>query len=332
MMLPVLRFPVPANPNPESIDYAKMRGIYAALIEDLAKVEATLAPLPAGEFKLKLNLTSIRLDLDGDGRGSQEESLGGIVMQMVAGPRRSRLGPQQSPADALPPLNIAFDRADAIWLRGYAKFISAFSEFALAHDWQDAFNATAQLFFPIVEGGLNVGALSRPNRQMGGEEGGSIADAIAFLHMLRFDLVEPDRMSRVRQLLLDMIKLSRENWAAIQAETDDEEEWLPSPKQKNVAIGVTDITDDILQAWFATLKQLEDALEGRVLVAHWRFNKGIDLKMVFEEPQRFDFLLWITGQAAVPFLKDGPALSSQTWNEWQRAFRGNFLGIALWFN
>ena len=165
MMLPVLRFPVPENANPEALDYQKMRAIYVRLLADLAEVDTALASIPAGEFKLKLDLFAVRLDIDGDGKGAPNESLGAIIRDLSQpGSRRGRGGPgtQAAPQDApMPSWNVAFDRADTIWLRGYARLLSAFSEFALAHDWRDAFNTTAQLFFPKVEGGTGVATLSR---------------------------------------------------------------------------------------------------------------------------------------------------------------------------
>lgn len=330
MMLPVLRFPVPENPNPEPISYQKMRAIYAALLGDMAEVETVLAAVPASDFKLRLDLSAVRLDLNADGKGAPQESLGAVVRELMQPrSRRDRLPPMP---EAIPAWNIAFDYADTIWLRGYAKLLSAFSEFALAHDWSDAFATTAQLFFPNVEGAVGIAAISRPDPSMGGVEANSIADAIAFLHMVRFPVVEPARMPRVRQHLLEMVKLSRENWKAILAESDDEDEWLPSPRQKNSAVLGVSVTDEIVGNWHAALAQFEAALEGKVLLGHWRFQKGIDLKQVFEEPRTFDLVLWILGPAALPYLKDGETLSRSTVNEWQRMFGGNFLSFAIWFN
>ena len=335
MMLPVLRFPVPPNANPQPLDYARMRGIYAALLADLQSVESTLAGLPPGDFKLRIDLNAVRLDLDGDGKGAANEALGAIVQSLSRPPvrRSTQSAPQAPPDDTLPPWNVAFDRADAIWLRGYAKLLSAFCEFALAHDWSDAFNTTAHMFFPRIEGGSAVSRLeASTDNIVPGMRSSAIADAIAFVHLLRFPVVEPARMQRVRTLLLETIRLSRENWKEILAETDDESEWLPSPRQKNSAISGPAVTQDIIDAWHVALRDFEDALEGRALLGHWRFNRGIDLRQVFEEPRTFDLVLWLTGPGVVPFLKDGRVLNNDTLRTWQRLFGGNFLGFALWFN
>ena len=43
LLLPLLRFPIPPNPNPEAIDYDAFRAMLQDFIVDLATSEATLA-------------------------------------------------------------------------------------------------------------------------------------------------------------------------------------------------------------------------------------------------------------------------------------------------
>ena len=64
--LPILRLPVPANPNPEPIKYEDTRQILQTFIDDLAKVEATLEPIQDKNVKLPLRFGLIRLDINGD--------------------------------------------------------------------------------------------------------------------------------------------------------------------------------------------------------------------------------------------------------------------------
>ena len=61
-------------------------------------------------------------------------------------------------------------------------------------------------------------------------------------------------------------------------------------------------------------------------------TKGINLRRVFEEPQPFDLVLWITGPAALPYLEDGPMTSTDEWNRITAAFEGSFGSYAIWFN
>jgi len=67
--------PIPKNPKPEPLDYKAARGLLQAWIDDLARVEETLAKVKAPDVKLPLHFGLIRLDFDGDGRAGADESL-----------------------------------------------------------------------------------------------------------------------------------------------------------------------------------------------------------------------------------------------------------------
>jgi hypothetical protein len=43
-------------------------------------------------------------------------------------------------------------------------------------------------------------------------------------------------------------------------------------------------------------------------------------------------VLWATGHAAAPYAQDGPMISQDNWNRWQRGFGGNFLPYAFYIN
>jgi hypothetical protein len=92
------------------------------------------------------------------------------------------------------------------------------------------------------------------------------------------------------------------------------------------------VTQERLDAWLAALDEFEAVLDGKKLVPHWRYRQGIDFGAFFTQPRPFDLVLWMTGHAALPYLKDGPVTSQQTWNQWQRIFSGQFLAYAIWFN
>ncbi len=56
----------------------------------------------------------------------------------------------------------------------------------------------------------------------------AIADALAAIHNLNFPVADADRLKRVRERLKDITALSRRNWEAILAETDNDHELLPN--------------------------------------------------------------------------------------------------------
>jgi hypothetical protein len=164
-----------------------------------------------------------------------------------------------------------------------------------------------------------------------GQDASLFADIVALVHTINWPVVEPIRMAAARTHLKSVIAASRQSWKLILAETDDDREWLPNPRQKNSALG-WNISQPQLDAWFATLEESEGVLDGRLLVPHWRFTKGIDLKDFFEKPHSFDLVLLLTGAGALPFLRDGEVTTSQRWREITSAFGESFVGYAFWIN
>ena len=161
------------------------------------------------------------------------------------------------------------------------------------------------------------------------------ADFISLVHLVNWPVVEPERRQAARRHLLEMIRLSREDWKAILAETDNDREWLPGPQQKGInPLTGLEVGQEQVQAWLATLTVAEDLLEGRVLLPHFRITgKGINMKRFFDEPKPFDLVLSITGPGIAPYLESGKILSSDDFDQIQREFGGaGFLTFALWFN
>lgn len=324
-LVPFLRLPVPPNPNAERLTYEAQRAAFQALIDDFAGVEATLAAMGPGDAKITLDLENIRFSLTGAGGAEQAVPLLELLRAAAS------MG-EPDPGAAAVPFEAAFDRADAIWLRGYSRLLSAMLEFTLAYDWSETFTKTAGVFYPnlradgiVDESGLDglVGADG---------SAGFFADIIAMIHEVRWPVADPARMVRARDNLKQVIALSRENWRAILAEKDDDREWVPSPVQTSDVFPTMQVTQERVDAWHAALNEFEAVLDGRLLVPHWRMEKGINLRRVFEEPRPFDLVLWMTGHAAVPYLENGPVMSSQSWALWQQVFQGNFFMFAVYFN
>ena len=319
-MMPILRMPVPLNPNPETLTYEKLRAVYATFANDLAAADATLQKLPAGPVKLPVNLLAVRLDLNADGVATDAESLGSIVASLAMRPTA-----RDVPAR---PWEVAFDRADTIWLRGYTHVLSAFLEFALAYDWHETYDAAAHLFFA---GARASSAISAPVDMLFGRDD-RIADVIALVHLIHWPVAEPARLLKAREHLKAVVTLSRENWKEILAETDDDREWIPGPQQKNSAFPGLTVTQERVDGWLRALDAFDEVLDGKRLVPHWRYKAGVDFNAIFTSPRPFDLVLWITGHAAIPYLKDGPVMSKADWAQWERIFGGQFLTYALWFN
>lgn len=322
--LPILRIAVPENPQPKQVAYKDVRRIVQRFIDDLALAERTLVEVKDHDVKLPLHMGMIRLDLNGDDKRDEDETLWKIYAQLNTGANL----PDEFTAQQADAFVITFDYADAIWLRGYCHLLSAMGESMLMYDEEDAFNAIAPHAFarPPVEA---VPAETFDDNQTISD----IADAIAFIHLMRFPVVEPKRGEVALEHLREVIRLSKLNWNAIEAETDDDNEWVPNPKQKGVIPGVQ-ITREMIAGWRMFLSEAEQIVAGKKLIPHWRLRAehGINLKRVFTEPREFDAVLWLHGAGAMPYLEKGECTNRATWNRFNTVFGGQFIGFAFWFN
>ena len=311
----IAEVPAPAEP----LTYPVLRKINQEWLDDLARIEATLAKITSEEFKLPLHVGRVKLNL-----GTAETR----SLTLLPILQQFRLGGAGREADFV----IAFDRADVDWLRGYCHLLSALSEIMLAYDGQGLFDVVAHRFFQHAK--VPHEFLLEPNRtpQGGWFQFEEVADAIAFIHMLRFPLVEPKRMEAALAHVEQTLSLSRQMWKRIQAETDNDHEWIPGPKQKG-AINIP-VTQEIVDNWLRALDEAEQIVQGKKLLPFWRGKptRGVNLRKVFLEPRRLDIVLWIQGTDATPYLEEGELTQPDTWQQINRAFGGQFLGFEFWFN
>lgn len=318
--IPLLRLPVPPNPNPEPITYQDLRKIFANLVSDLAKAEATLAPIKDESVKLPIRLQKVQLDLKGNGDlvGFDE-----ILGHYAGGGVRAR-------DDGF---LVHFDRGDVAWLRGYCHLIMAMSEAILAYNFDDLFQSTAHVYFKKAKTSFEqLGKFSNPT---GGFLGGEIdiTDLIAIIHLIRFPVEDARRLASSREHLLQVFALSRESWKYILAEKDDDYEWIPNPDQQKGVTGIP-VRREMVQTWLAFIGEAEDLVEGKKLIPFWRGppDMGINLKKVFTEPRQFDLVLWIQGSNAIPFLEKGTLTSPDVWRRLERVFQGDLFRFGAWFN
>jgi hypothetical protein len=129
-----------------------------------------------------------------------------------------------------------------------------------------------------------------------------------------------------------MLALSRESWKFILAETDDDHEWLPNPKQTGV-LG-RPVSQAMIDSWLEFVGEMESLLAGKRLIPFWRGDekRGVNLRRVFTEPRTLDLVLWAQGTAATPYLEEGPVTKKEIWTRLERVFQGEFIGFAIWFN
>lgn len=324
---PQLELPIPANTAPQPLDYPGYRAILSRFVADMDAARASLLEAgETGDYVVPVDLARIRIDLDADGSASEAESIGNVLAAAFGMRPDASAGPTESPD-----LTIGFDRADAIWLAGYTQILAAQADFLLAHDFESFTAAAFHRLFPSA--GFPMQPFMEGNSVMllDPESDKAIADLIAAVHTINWPVTEPMRLKRVLERLKSVTALSRRNWDAILAETDDNRELLPSPRQTSIVPDAS-VTAETVAAWRATLDAADAILDGRLLVPHWRFRQGFDLRAYFENATRTDLVMLLTGLDALPFLRDGPVASADSFAEANRVFGDQLFGYAFWFN
>jgi hypothetical protein len=318
--------PLPDNPKPELLTYAAADQIIKDFVRELDKAEQTLAGIKDDQVKLPVHLASIRLDLKGDGK--REVRLLEAMMPLFRGNRNANVNrPARDPE-----MLVVFDRGDVAWLRGYCHLLQAIGEFILAHDARNLFDVGAPQIFPRVETKYTF-MTERPDRaNHTAIDFEAIIDLVAVVHEIHLPVREPARMKAALEHLEQMIKLGRESWKFILAETDDDHEWIPNPRQKG-ALGVP-VRQEQIDSWLEFLDEAEALLQGKRLVPFWRGNgtRGVNLRRVFLEPKTFDLVMWVQGAGALPYLEEGTQTKKEVWERLLRVFQGEFIGFAFWFN
>ncbi len=188
---------------------------------------------------------------------------------------------------------------------------------------------------PSRENNAAILTLNADRRQLVTERDGSswesVFDLVAFLHTAQWTVIEPQRLRAVRDHLLRVMAQNENTWRLIRAETDDDHEWLPNTRQ-TPPFGAKPLTDEVIDSWLATTRLSAQVLNGEKLLPHPRFNKGVNLKKLFDEAARIDIVLLITGHDVVPFLEKGEIVDRKTWGTITQPMGREFSTYALWFN
>ncbi len=329
-ILPFFRLPVPNNPNPEQIEYESVRQVFKKMIKDLEKADQTLAKIESKNIKLPLHLFEIHFDINGDGEKNKSEDLNAFLDELF--------DLKKIPPRCRPTTVIAFDYADAIWLRGYTHVLRSLLEFALAYDAEALWDVAAYRLFPKVK--FKHEFMKEEFEASKGKQYNSIfdrntlLDILASFHNSNFKLKEPERVKRIHKHLKKVVELSREMWRALAKETDNDREWIPNSRQTTL-VSPFRPNDQTLTAWQAILDESEAILDGKKLLPFWRGeakDRGFNVKRFLTEPKNFDLILFIHGTGALPHVERGNVTSPEKWRQFQEAFGGDLFGFAIWFN
>lgn len=309
--VPILRLPVPPNPNPEPFHASLIADVFKTALDDFANVEAALKPID-GDVGVSIDLNALWFDINDNGI----KDAGEAVFETAG----ATLGARPSSDD---PLIVRFDTADVAWLRAYAHLLSGVSEVVLALDPTDAIETVQATAAKL--GNAENSMLHDPDVVPLVDQGATILLALR---------QQPDE-NRTRAALAHFEAMTEQNmifWQRVGEETDNTAEWIPNPQQTS-AFG-TKVSAEVADAWQAILQEGQAVLDGELLIPYWRSKDGygINIRKVFEEPTPMDPVLWLQGAGALPYLQKGKVANSTTQMRFFMMLGGDAPLYAMWFN
>ncbi|MFN3280317.1 MAG: hypothetical protein ACK40I_01395 [Tabrizicola sp.] len=317
--LPILRLPIPENPNAIPFQAADFTALIRNLDADMEAARAALAQLGDKPFALPIRIGDLWFDINANGSRDQGESLAEVTGMILGGGRGMGVAVED-------PV-ITFDTADAAWLAAYTHFLSGFASTALAYDPEPAIQR-------VIDSSKAIYALwgtTPPRNAMDMMFGRQVDRAAMILHALSNT---PDRAlaQDAHDHFLSMIRENRRFWSLVAIETDDNGEWIPNDTQvSGLGLRMPPGTGD---RWQAVLADAERLLKGEVLIPHWRFGAeaGINLKKAFDNPPAIDLVTFIQGEGLLPYAEKGPLMSMQSWRDFEDFIQGDALLFAVFLN
>lgn len=315
--LPILRLPIPENPAPRPLTGADIAALFEGLAADM---DAARAALPDQDFALEIALNDLWFDIDGNGLRSEGESLSAVAGMTLAGAARFGFQPVQNPV-------IRFDTADAAWLSAYTHFLQGFAEAALAYNPAPAVD---RILASSAAMQALWGTTPPPNAldMMFGRQ----VDRVAMILGALATRPDPALARSAHAHLLAMIADNRRFWALVEAETDNDREWVPNDRQQS-GLGLP-VPQGTGARWQAVLADAEGLLTGKLLIPHWRYGAeaGIDLSALFRNPPAIDPVAFVQGEGLLPYARKGPRVSPDNWLQFQRLVQGDAGLFAVFLN
>lgn len=317
--LPILRLPIPENPNAIPFQAADFTALIRNLDADMDASRAALSQLGDKPFSLPIRVADLWFDINANGTREPGEDLAEVTGMALGGGRGMGVAVED-------PV-ITFDTADAAWLSAYTHFLSGFASTALAYDPEPAIQR-------VIDSSKEIYALwgtTPPNNAMDmmfGRQVDRVAMVLIALSKTPDKALAQDAYSH----FLSMIEENRRFWSLVALETDNTGEWVPNDTQSSgLGLMMPPGTGD---RWQAVLADAEKALKGELLIPHWRFGAeaGINLKKAFENPPAVDLVTWVQGEGLLPYAEKGPQMSGQAWRDFEDIVQGDAMLFAVFLN
>ncbi|MEO1475502.1 MAG: hypothetical protein AAFS13_03895, partial [Pseudomonadota bacterium] len=223
---------------------------------------------------------------------------------------------------------VNFDTADADWLAAYVHLASASAELVLAFDPTSAISTV----FEGNERMRELGAIS-PDPFFGTR---NEIDTFAVVLAALDGVPDATRTRSALTHLKAMVAHNEAFWTHVDAETDNDNEWLPNANQSS-AFGI-EVTAETAENWQAVLAEMSDVLEGRKLIPHWRIAEGtnasvgINVASLLTDPGDFQLALLLHGASLAPHMEEGTLIDTGVWRAFSRSVGGQGIPFAIWLN
>ncbi|MCP3971878.1 MAG: hypothetical protein GY717_16460 [Rhodobacteraceae bacterium] len=322
--IPVLRLPLPDNPDAQPFYPGMITELFGGLEADMNAARAALADLDGStDFGLAIDITGLWFDVNANATRDAGEGVFEVAGATLG------LRPGEIDPSALPDsLIVRFDTADAAWLRAYTHLISGIAELVVAFDPTDVITEV----LGSVAAMNDLRGQRPPARRsfLRGEE--QMIDMFAMVYGALNRRPDPDHTNAARNHLLAMIAENRAFWQLVTQETDNAQEWLPNASQTS-AFGF-ELPPETRKVWLAVLADAEAVLTGDKLVGHWRIEPGagINVARLLQDPPVFDIVTWVHGYGLLDYMERGPLADESNLMQFERMFSGDAALFMVWLN
>ena len=329
MSVPLLRFPVPVNPAPEEVSYEKQRETLTTLLDDLAKVEATLAPMTDAPVKIVLDLNAIKFDLRGDGKPDDSERLSSILASLrMTRPDGARQGRSRSKSRSTTPTRCG--------CAAMPSFSPRRSNSSSPMTGARRSKCAGPLFYPRITPPPFGEAATAPS--VGGG-GGLFGDEAQFAESSRSFTKSAGPSPRrpackaPTRHLKQVIALNRQMWKAILARTDDDRVWIPGPQQKHGVIAEHAGQPGAARRVAEGARRVRRGARRQAAASPLAFRARASISRRSSSSRaRSTSCCGRPATRRRPISKPARCCRGAEWADWQRIFNGKFPAYAFWFN
>jgi hypothetical protein len=214
---------IAASERLEFFENPSARGAWQDFLTKLEAIDRDLAIVAADrDFSLELCLARWEFDWNHNGKVDDRDRK---LFELEFDGHRGELAatdPRRRPT-------FRFDTGDADWARAMIAFQRATGELVLAYKWSEL-----TLLFASFGGGEPI----------------------------TIRLIDPPRVTRARSLILDGLGFADRSRIAYLAETDDDREWVPNPRQRNHPMPL-EIDDAVYATWAGVLGDVHNLLDSK---------------------------------------------------------------------